>query len=392
MTCIPPQFISDSSQLSAFCHQIQGVSRIGLDTEFIGEHTYDPKLEIIQLRTQDTCAILDVPAIGSWAPLAAILRAPGIVKILHAGRQDIELLTQHIGAMPQPLFDTQVASALVGYGAQIGYAALVQRLTGTQLDKSHTLTNWSDRPLSQEQLAYAAEDVYYLLPIHAHLVKRLTALGRVPWVEEECHRLLQKPNEELRDPRARYQRIRGWGNLTPKALGVLRELAAWREEEARHHNLPRGRVLRDEVLLELARRHPRHGEALKGMRGLPSSVVKRHAEGILACIQTGLAVPPSQLPEAPKTLQMELEQAGRIDLLQAVLKACAHKAAIAPTLLATSSELQEMVEANMRGETVALPILSGWRWELAGELLLQVVEGKVTVGLDPRNGKVRIGS
>jgi len=390
MTFIPPQYLSTQAQLSAFCHQIQDVSTIGLDTEFIGEDTYDPKLEIIQLQTKDACAILDVPAIGSLAPLASILCARSIVKVLHAGRQDIELLNQHIGAMPQPLFDTQVASALVGYGAQVGYAALVQRLTGTQLDKSHTLTNWSDRPLSQEQVAYAAEDVQHLLPIHAHLVQRLTTLGRLQWVEEECTRLLQAPSEELRNPRTRYQRLRGWGTLKPKALGVLRELAAWREEEARHRNLPRGRILRDDLLLELARRQPQQGEALKGMRGLPLPVIKRYTEEILTCIRAGLAVPKSELPEVPKSPKTEPEQAGRVDLLQAVLKACAHKAEIAPTMIATSSELQALVEATSKREELDLPILSGWRRDIAGELLLQVLEGKVTVGIDPRNGNVRI--
>ena len=308
MTSTPPQYISTQAQWSAFCQHIQDISVIGLDTEFIGEDSYDPKLEIIQIQTKEACAILDVPAIGSLAPLASILCAPGIVKVLHAGRQDIELLNQHIGAMPQPLFDTQVASALVGYGAQIGYAALVQRLTGTQLDKSHTLTNWSDRPLSQEQIAYAAEDVQHLLPLHAHLVKRLTTLGRLQWVEEECTRLLQTPSEELRNPWTRYQRIRGWGNLKPKALGVLRELAAWREEEARHRNLPRGRILRDDLLLELARRQPQHGEVLKGMRGLPMPVIKRYTEEILTCIRRGLAVPQSELPDVPKAPKTEPEQ------------------------------------------------------------------------------------
>ncbi|MGH7260132.1 MAG: ribonuclease D [Nitrospiraceae bacterium] len=381
-------YIRDLDSFATLCAQLRSAHRIGLDTEFIGEDRFTPRLELIQIAVGDASAVVDVPALGTLDGLGEILADPKIEKVFHAGRQDLELLAAHTGRMPVPFFDTQMASAMVGYGTQIAYSQLVQKVTGQRLEKAHTFTNWSQRPLTPEQLAYAFEDVQFLFPIHDHLLKRLKSLGRMEWVQEEFTRLQTTLGTTARDPRERYQRIRGWDNLKPKTVAVLRELAAWRDEEAQRRNVPRTRVIRDEVLLELARRTPRTIQDLQGTRGLHSAEIEKKGEAILSTIQRGLAVPPSDWPEVPQSKRPEPESVGQVDLLQAVLKARATEEHMAPTLLATSSDLQALVEAKHDREKLDLPILNGWRRKLAGELLLQVLEGKVAVSIEHKSGKL----
>lgn len=383
-------YIRDLDSFATLCDQLRRADRIGLDTEFIGEDSFTPKLELLQIVADGACTVVDVPALGTLDGLEDILANPKIEKVFHAGRQDLELLAAYTGQMPAPFFDTQVAAAMVGYGMQVAYSQLVQKVTGQKLEKAHTFTNWSQRPLTPEQLAYAFEDVEFLFAIHDHLLKRLHSLGRMDWVQEEFSRLQTTLGTTARNPRERYQRIRGWDNLRPKNAAILRELAAWRDEEAQRRNVPRGRVTRDEVLIELARRPPQTVEAMKGVRGLHGGEVEKRGEAILAAIQKGLALPPSEWPEVAPPKRPEPESAGQVDLLQAVLKARATEEHIAPTLLATSSDLQELVEAKHDREKLDLPLLSGWRRKLAGELLLQVLDGKVSVSVDHRSGKLKV--
>jgi ribonuclease D len=267
---------------------------------------------------------------------------------------------------------------------------LVQRIHGTKLAKAHTFTNWSARPLSDDQIAYALEDVEFLLSIHTHLQDRLSAFGRLEWVNEEFARLEAAVGEKSREPQERYQRIRGWDTLKPKGAAVLRELAAWREAEARRRNVPRGRVMRDEVLLQLARHPPKVVNDLRGLRGIHSSEVDRQGEQLLATINSALALPSSAWPEVPRERKPDPESTGIVELLQAVLKARAAEEGIAPTMLATSADLQALVEGKQNRATLDLPILRGWRRQLAGELLLQVLEGAVTITVDRTSGALRM--
>jgi len=385
-----PLYIDDLKTYRAFLERIRGEQRLALDTEFVGEDTFVPKLELIQILGGSHSAVVDFPAIGSLDGLADLLADPRVEKIVHAGRQDLELFYAHTGLVPQSIFDTQVAAAMVGYGTQVAYAQLVQRIVGVKLAKAHTFTNWSHRPLTPEQLTYAIEDVYYLLPVHEHLRKRLHALGRTDWVGEEFQRLGTKVAEATREPRQRYQRIRGWENLKPRHAAVLRELVAWREEEARRRNIPRGRVVRDEVLLELARHAPRTAHALKAMRGLHHSEVERSGDALLATIKRGFESPEHEWPDIPKARRPEPEAAGQVDLLQAVLKAVALEKEIAPSLLASTADLQALVDAKHDRRDLDLPLLQGWRRKLAGERLLEVVEGKASVSIDPKSGSVTL--
>jgi ribonuclease D len=367
--------------------------RLALDTEFVGEDTFIPRLELIQVATATTAAVIDFPAVqagGSLDIFWELICDAKIEKIVHAGRQDLDLFAIHAGQIPKPFFDTQIAAAMVGYGAQVAYANLVQRLHGTKLAKAHTFTNWSARPLSDDQIAYALEDVEFLLSIHAHLQNRLSSLGRSEWVSEEFARLETAIGEKGREPQERYQRIRGWDTLKPKGAAVLRELAVWREAEARRRNVPRGRVMRDEVLLQLARHPPKSVNDLRGLRGVHSSDVDRHGGHILTSITSALALPTSAWPEVPSERKPDPESTGIVELLQAVLKARAAEQGIAPTMLATSADLQTLVDAKQGRTALDVPILRGWRRQLAGDLLLQVLDGAVTIAVDRTSGALRM--
>ena len=386
-------YVTDPSALETLCLTLKQSSRLALDTEFVGEDTFVPRLELIQVATATTAAVIDFPAVQAKGSLDAfweLICDNKIEKIVHAGRQDLDLFATHAGQIPKPFFDTQIAAAMVGYGAQVAYANLVQRLHGTKLAKAHTFTNWSARPLSDDQIAYALEDVEFLLSIHTHLQDRLHSLGRLEWVGEEFARLETAVGEKSREPQERYQRIRGWDTLKAKGAAVLRELAAWREAEARRRNVPRGRVMRDEVLLQLARHPPQSVSELRGLRGVHSSEVDRHGEHLLGTITSALALPPTAWPEVPRERKPDPESTGIVELLQAVLKARAAEEGIAPTMLATSSDLQTLVDAKQNRATIDVPILRGWRRQLAGDLLLKVLDGAVTITVDRTSGALKM--
>jgi ribonuclease D len=385
--------VTDQRALESLCHTLRQSPRLALDTEFVGEDTFIPRLELIQVATATTAAVIDFPAVqagGSLDVFWELICDAKIEKIVHAGRQDLDLFAIHAGQIPKPFFDTQIAAAMVGYGAQVAYANLVQRLHGTKLAKAHTFTNWSARPLSDDQIAYALDDVEFLLSIHAHLQDRLSTLGRSEWASEEFARLETAVGEKSREPQERYQRIRGWDTLKPKGAAVLRELAAWREAEARRRNVPRGRVMRDEVLLQLARHPPKSINDLRGLRGVHSSEVDRHGGHLLTVITSALALPPSAWPEVPSERKPDPESTGIVELLQAVLKARAAAEGIAPTMLATSADLQTLVEAKQNRIALDVPILRGWRRQLAGDLLLKVLDGAVTISVNRTSGALRI--
>jgi ribonuclease D len=391
----PTHYITDPADLADFSRRLQHHDRIAFDTEFVGEETFIPRLELIQVAGYEESAVIDVPALaarGALDSLWDVFNNPAIEKIFHAGRQDLELIAIHTGQIPAPFFDTQIAAAMVGYGAQVAYAGLVQRLTGKRLAKSHTFTNWSQRPLTEDQINYALEDVQYLLPIYDRLCARLQSLGRMDWVKEEFSRMRATVGDKAREPQDRYQRIRGWENLSPRVAAVLRELAAWREGEAKRRNVPRGRVLRDEVVLQVARQAPKKLDELRAIRGMHPSEVERNGDVILAIIRHASALPPSEWPDIPRGRKPEPEATGQVELLQAVLKARALEQDIAPSLLAGTSDLQTLVDAKHDRQTLDLPILRGWRRTLAGEVLLGVLNGETAVSIDPRSGKILLTS
>jgi ribonuclease D len=388
-TPLPAVYVDDTAGLRAVCRELAAEERFGLDTEFVGERTYVPQLELVQVATRSQCALIDCQLVRSLDPFFELLWNEKIEKVVHAGQQDLELFCNLTGRMPVPVVDTQLAAAMVGYGAQAGYAQLVERLLGVSVDKSETLTDWSRRPLTEAQFAYAADDVRFLLPLYDRLRAKLSELGRWSWVLEECRRLEGATRSEPLDPAEAYLRVRGRGSLRAKGLVVLRELAAWREDVARQRNKPRATIARDEALVEIARKAPTSVAGLRSLRAVRSRELDRQSEAVVERVRQALETPRDQWPQPPPT-QGPTPSTGVVELLQAVLRLRADEACIAPSMLATHADLMQLVQRHAAGEGASLPIMQGWRRKIAGADLLALLEGRATLALDPERGRVRV--
>ena len=382
-------YVDGAASLRAVCDRLADTERFALDTEFVGERTYVPVLELIQVATPQETALIDCRAVPALDPFFAVLEDTRIEKILHAGQQDLELFYSLTGRAPAPIIDTQVAAAMSGYGAQVGYAQLVERLLDVAVEKSETLTDWSRRPLTKAQLAYAVDDVHYLLEVYEKLRARLRALQRWDWLREECRRLERTVRSLPVEPDEAWLRVRGRGTLRAKGLVVLRALAAWREEFARTRNKPRASVARDEVLVEIARKAPTTVEGLRGLRAVRSRELERHAGEVVQRIARALETPREEWPQPPPP-QPAAPSTGVVELLQAVLRLRAEEAGIAPSLLATNADLQVLVQRHGAGDAHDVPIMQGWRKTIAGGDLLALLEGRASVALDPATGAVRV--
>lgn len=384
-------YVDNAATLRGVCERLAATDRFALDTEFVGERTYLPALEVIQVATPAETALIDCRAVSSLAPFFAVLANPRIEKVLHAGQQDLELFYSLTGRAPAPIVDTQVAAAMAGYGAQVGYAQLVERLLDVSVEKSETLTDWSRRPLTKAQLAYAVDDVRYLLGVYEKLRARLSSLQRWEWLGEECRRLERSVRSLPVEPDDAWLRVRGRGTLRAKGLVVLRALAAWRESFARERNKPRASVARDEVLVEIARKAPTSVEALRGLRAVRAREIDRHAAEVVQHIARALETPREEWPQPPPP-QASAPATGVVELLQAVLRLRAEEAGIAPSLLATHADLQVLVQRHAAGGAEDVPIMQGWRKAIAGSDLLALLEGRASVALDPKRGAVRVST
>ena len=386
---LPVTYVDDEKSLGVLCAHLATVQRFALDTEFVGERTYTPQLELIQVATTSQVALIDCRAVPSLQGFFVPLCDEHIDKILHAGQQDLGLFENLIGRVPTPVVDTQVASAMAGYGAQPGYAQLVEGILGLTMEKTETLTDWSRRPLTPAQLSYAADDVRYLLPLYEGLRLRLTGLDRWEWLREECRMLTRSTRRLSAEPENAYLRVRGRGSLRAKGLAVLRELAAWREEVARHRNKPRPSVARDEALVEIARKAPTTTAALRGLRAVRSRELERHADDVVCRVARALEGPKELWPQPPAG-RGRVPQGGTVELLQAALRARADEAGIAPSLIATHADLQLLAQRHAAGQVDDLPVVRGWRRAIAGSDLLALLDGCASVALDAATGQVKI--
>lgn len=348
--------IATDAALADLCRALDGSAWIALDTEFLRERTYYARLCLIQIGARGIVACVDPLALERLEPLHALLENPRLVKVLHSARQDLEVFNDLRGVLPAPLFDTQIAAAYLGYDDQVGYAALVTAITGVILDKTHTRTDWSKRPLSAAQHQYAEDDVRYLMPVYEALHERLAAAGRLAWVEDDCARLTE-PALYANDPAEAWRRLRGGAELPAANQQMLRALAAFREQTAQARNLPRGWVLRDEVLFELARRAPQtHGE-LAAIPGLEDGARASWGDGILASIDAGRCAEPLLIWERQAPPTTEQNALGK-RLMETVRKV-AQENELAPAVLATRRDVEKLV----RGVEPA-SVLRGWRAEL----------------------------
>ena len=365
--------VESPEQLTTLCAAIRESKWLALDTEFMREKTYFPQLCLLQICNGDIAASVDPLSLPSMEPLLEIIYDPAVSKVFHAGRQDLEIFHHLWKRLPAPLFDTQLAAALLGLGDQIGYGNLVQKLLRHELEKGHTRTDWSRRPLDDSQLRYALDDVIYLGEIYLKLRDQLAERGRGDWLREDFD-LLTSASTYIVAPDTAWQRIKGRQRLKGLQLAVLQALAAWRENQAISSNRPRRWILKDEVTLELARRQPTELKQLERIRGLESGTLQRQGTTLLKLIAEARRLPKDQWPvEKTPPVRLDSNQEALADLLMCGLRLLAEEQKITPSTLAGRKELERMVAGERE-----LDLLRGWRKSLAGDRLLQILDGKLS--------------
>lgn len=378
---MPPTLIDRQDALAAFVAEAAQAPWLAVDTEFMRERTYYPRLCLLQVATEERVACIDPIALGDIEPILEVLFDTRIDKVFHAAGQDLEVIYHIAGRVPTPVFDTQIAAALAGFGDQCGYARLVQELVGVELPKVHTRADWARRPLSEAELNYAADDVIYLRAVYLRLLENLRARHRLEWLKDDFTALVD-PARYRPDPHSAWRRVKGWMQLKPRQQQVLLRLARWRELRAMALDRPRRWILKDDVLLDMARRLPTSAAELSRIRGIPASTVERDAEELLALIATGINAAPEALAPRPRRVQPLQEPA--VDLLMATVRAVAYEHDLSPGVLATRRDLERLVLGERD-----LPLLSGWRGRLCGRVLLDVLEGRARLGVD-ETGCVRM--
>ena len=383
-------YIESSEPLRHLCKQAQREGRLAIDLEFIRENTYAPQLALIQIAVSDTCAIVDPLTVHDLSPLLEALTDTETLKVLHAAGQDIEVFHWHADILAKPIFDTQVAASMAGLGEQLSYGRLVDALLGVSLTKGESYSDWLRRPLLPSQTKYALDDVRYLLPMHDRLSRRLEEMGRVSWAADEC-RKFTNPALYERDPQTLYRRIRHGKNLPSQGLAVLRELAIWRDDEARQRNRPVGRILSNEALVDLARRTPQSQSDLQRLRGLPQRELERSADALLAAVQRGLAVPEADQPQAEnREHRLTPTEEMIVKFLDSGLKVLCQREKLPPSFVGNRSDLETLVRRYRKDRLTAegSPMLEGWRGDLVGKDLLAILEGRLSLHLHPKTGKV----
>jgi len=376
--------ITDTDSLRAFCDRLKGADFVTVDTEFMREKTYWPQLCLVQVGGPDEARCIDPLAEGiDLTPLYDLMRDTSILKVFHAARQDLEIFYNRMGDFPKPLFDSQVAAMVCGFGESVGYETLANKLAKAHIDKSMRFTDWGRRPLTDKQIKYALSDVTHLRVIYEKLRDRLEETGRAHWLTEEMANLTD-PAVYQTDPREAWRRIKT-RTKTPRFLGLVRELAAWREIEAQTRDLPRQRVIRDETLLEIAAHAPTTVEQLERTRGLSRSQAEgRMGQAILEAVAKGKAVPDEDLPRPPARREVPVGIGPVTDLLKVLLKMRCEDNDVAQKLVANSDDLERI--ACDDGADVAA--LRGWRKEIFGKDALDLKHGRLALCLSKDGRKV----
>lgn len=376
-----PELITRSSDLESLAAQLRGHGWFALDTEFIREKTYWPKLCLIQVATPLRLACIDPLACDSLEPLLDVLDDRSVTKVLHAADQDLETFHHLSGRMPQPLFDTQIAAPLLGYPEQAGYARLVESVLGVKLSKGHARTDWTERPLPADALAYAADDVRYLVPLYESLHAGLAERGRLEWLADDFNALAD-PARFQRPPADAWQRLKGFERLSSASRAVAAALAEWRERTAREQDRPRGHILRDDALMDIARTLPADRNGLDRLRSLRDNVAARHGERLLELVAEARKRQPPAADTANRN-GPDLDAAGEAltDALSALVRLRAAEEDLNPNSIATRRELARIAA----GESVH-EILAGWRGRLIGSEIEAFMNGETGLYRDPVSG------
>jgi ribonuclease D len=375
------ELIATSPELAAACARFAGQPYVTVDTEFLRETTYYPLLCVAQIASADEAIVIDTLAPGlDLKPFFDLMANERVLKVFHAARQDIEIVWHMANLIPHPVFDTQVAAMVLGYGDSISYDQLVQRITGDLLDKSNRFTDWSRRPLSEAQITYAASDVTHLRDVYLSLKAGLEQRGRIEWVGEEME-ILTSPDTYRAEPEKAWQRLKTRVRK-PKDLAVLIEVAAWREREAQNRDVPRGRVLKDDVLGDIATQAPTTLEKLAHLRSLPKGFERsRWGQDVVDAVTRGLARDPKTLPQLERPRQNN-NGGAIVELLKVLLRMTSEQNGVAAKVIATVDDL-ESIAADDRAD---VPAMHGWRREMFGERALDLKHGKL--GLAIERGRV----
>jgi ribonuclease D len=377
--------ITDSAALAAFCARQKGAGFVAVDTEFMRERTYWPVLCLVQVAGPDEAAAVDALAPGiELEPLLALMADEATLKVFHAARQDIEIFYNLAKRVPSPLFDTQIAAMVCGFGDAASYETLVSRLAHAGLDKSSRFTDWAQRPLTERQVKYALADVVHLRTVYDRLQQRLAANSRRGWFAEEMAELVD-PATYRAEPRQAWRRFRLRGRVDRRFLGVLREVAAWREAAAQQRDLPRGRIMKDEAVLEIAAHAPKTIEALARTRSLPRGVAEgRLGSDILEAVARGLADGAADDLPLPAKTETPPGIGPLVELLRVVLKARCEEHQVAQKLLASADDL-DLIAAD---DNAPVRALSGWRWDIFGKDALALKHGRLA--LTAAGGHIRL--
>lgn len=371
-------YISTYEELSAFCERAARFNAIAVDTEFLRERTYHPRLCLVQVATPDECVVIDVIAIDNLAPLAILMRDEGTVKVFHACSQDMEVLNYTLDALPAPIFDTQIAAAFLGERMQTSYNGMVHAFCGVTLPKSESLTDWSRRPLTPEQIEYALDDVRYLIKAYDVIMERLDESGRASWVLDEIKPLTDRSHYVV-DRRVAFKRVKRVNSLTRRQLAVARELAAWREARAEYSNIPRKWLMSDEVLIALSKRPPHDAASLRRVRGT-EQLSDADVAGALSVIARGESCPADKYPFIARThkpASPELESV--IDLMYALIRLVGERSGVATAMIASRDDLVDYVDHPQDS-----PLREGWRFELVGTLIDDLLNGDIGLTVKDR--------
>lgn len=373
------RLVTAQEELDRVVHAARAAGTVGLDTEFLREKTFRARLCLLQLATADELVLIDPLASVDLAGVAGLVSDPDVEVLVHAGRQDFELLFERFGALPRNIYDVQLAAGFAGLGASLPYGRLVDELAGATLVKGEAYTDWCRRPLTESQLTYAANDVRYLIDIADKLKAKLAELGRAEWVREEM-KVFEDEDLYLLDPGEAWRRVSGRGSLTGRQTSVLKEVARWRDEAAARRDLPRGWIVKDPTLVEIARRGPQDLAELKSLRGINAKEAERSASEILEAVKRGRNAPAVELaPSPPKGALVRARMLSGLG--DAIVRSRCEHAGIATELVATRGELEALLADIFasRARPDEHRLLRGWRRDLAGEAVMALAEGRIAV-------------
>lgn len=383
MTDKNASIIANQTELNALCAELAQGTYFTIDTEFLRDKTYYPQLCLIQVASPEGEPRAIDPLMDDidLTPLFNLMSDEKILKVFHAARQDLEIFYNMMGKVPHPIFDTQVAAMVCGFGESVGYYALVADICGVHLDKGAQFTDWSRRPLSKKQLLYALDDVTYLRDIYEDLAEQLTDTGRTTWLAQEM-KILESAETYENKPENSWERIKVRTDK-PKVLALLREVAAWREREAQGRDVPRQRIVKDEVLADIAVHPPETPEELGKIRGLSADFARgKMGKGLLEAIIKGLATPPKDCPRIERKAKFPSDLTPTLEMLKMLLRIQCAEHGVAPKLVANSEELEAFIMTPDKEQ----PLTTGWRHDIFGQVARKLMDGKI--GLSLKNNQI----